>query len=261
MTKSWTPAYDGPMAATDFKHVHLSGLWDASHARWAAALTEAMRVGDVVSVTEYTQEPLPLHWFAARGWGAVHFTGAGRSEGLIIWDKEVFDDPSDRFCLPISTTPFALGKGTIRPRTHLTGVSLRHRKAGKRVTFEVYHSPSAVEGKGGLIERARRAKAWLECLGAIAKHKRELKGRAVVLSADFNIDLRKRWARTLLATRLRGFRSAWRKLPAGGTHGKRIIDGVRYTRKLRLTMATRLGKIIDGFDHRMVITGFAFRAH
>jgi hypothetical protein len=250
------------MAEPTFTHVHLSGLWDASHARWATALTEAMSAGDVVSLTEYTQEPLPLHWFEARGWGAVHFTGPGRAEGLIIWDKKVFDDPRDKFCLPISTTPFALGKGTIRPRTYLTGVTLRHRASGKSVTFEVYHSPSAVEGKGGLIARARRAKAWLECLGAIVKHKRvELKGQQTVLSADWNVDLRLAWARALLAARLPGFKSAWIRFPQGfGTHGKRVIDGPRHTRRLRvLNGGSRLGKIINGFDHRMVVTDFGWR--
>lgn len=250
----------GTMPERDFTHIHVSGLWDAPRARWIALLKSAMRIADVITVTEFTQDP--THGWLPDGWSKVHFSGAGRNECAIFWKQSTFRTTRESpWIIPISKTPYALGSGKIRPRVHLLGLELEHIATGKTANFEVFHTPSAIEGHGGLVAGVRRTRAMLECLSAVNIHRKtELKGEATVLSADWNLNLKLPWVQAFFRSRLRGFRSAWRRpLPSQGSHGKRLIDGPRFTNKLKLSRSSRLAGIFRPFDHRMVITEFAFR--
>lgn len=246
-----------PVITADFTHAHISGLWDARDRLWRIALSQAIKAGaDVITVTEFTLDPIE----APKGWTKIHFSGEGRKECAIFFDNSVWA-LTERWCIPISKTLYALGSGKIRPRVHLVGVELVHRASGEILNVEVYHAPSAIEGGKGLVNGVRRVKAALECFAAIRAHRRrELKGEASILAADWNLDLRKAWVRALLKTRV-GLRNGWGKLPRDGTRGKRIIDGVRYTAKhVRAIGGTRLGPQTPTFDHRMVLTRFGWPA-
>lgn len=254
--------YDARMAkkplALDavFAHTHVSGLWDASKFRWADVLRAALRDSDIVTITEWTQTPLDPAWFKDRGFTLVRFDGdIGRTECAIAVKDATFK-VTDRWCIPISKTLYALGSGKIRPRVCLAGVEVRHLESDRVVNFEVFHSPSAIEGKGGLIAGVRRVKANLECYAGIRQHRRiELKGEPLVVAADWNLDLKKLWVQTLLKTRV-GMQNAWKRpWPRGGSHGPRLIDGLRYTKHLRaLGRGSRLGNPMPPFDHIMVKT-------
>lgn len=240
----------------EFEHIHLSGLWDAPKVRWAAAITMAHRLASVVSVTEFTLAPVK----APKGWAVYHPSGEGRKECAIFWDTEVWDDPQGKFAEPISHTDYALGSGKTRPPVHLIGLSLRHRATGKRVTFEVLHTPSAIEGHGGLVAGVRRAKAMNEAMTGILKRRKAHKHEDTVLSGDWNLNLKLPWVQAYFRARLRGFRNGWRIMPKSGTHGKRLIDGVRITRRLRIIGSSMVLSPVAGFDHRMVLTTIGWRA-
>lgn len=242
-----------------FTQVHISGLWDAPHDRWVALIKSAVRTGaDIITITEFTQSP--LKGWLPEGFQILHFTGDGRNECAILYRTSVFRPSKQRpWCIPISKTPYALGSGKVRPRVHLTGIELEHAETGNLVNVEVFHTPSAIEGRNALIRGVRRTKAMLECLSSIAAHRKaELRGEANILAADWNLNLRLVWVAALLRARLRGFRNAWRVLPKGGSHGKRLIDGIRVSKKLRVIGSSRLASLIRPFDHRMVITELAW---
>lgn len=250
-------AYDDRVTLLpDFTHIQLSGLWDASPARWQAAIDAACKRADIVTVTESTL----LRFHAPHGFVLIHFEGPGRNECSILYRKEMFEETGeDPWCLPVSKTPYALGSGKIRPRIHLLGVELRHRRTSEVVNAEVLHTPSAIEGKGGLVAGVRRTKALTEALAAITAHRKsELRGEASIIGGDWNLDLRKKWVQAFYRSTLRGFRNAWRTLPKSGTHGKRVIDGVRFTKRLRVVGSSAVLAPVAGFDHRMVRTHFRF---
>lgn len=244
-----------------FNHTHVSGLWDAPRERWLVLLKSVFRDSDVVTVTEFTQSPIG-EWLP-EGWAKIHVDGAGRNECAIFYRLDTWA-PVERWCIPISKTPYALGSGKVRPRVHLLGAALRHVKSGRVVNFEVFHTPSAIEGKNGLIRLVRRSKAMLECLSAISLHRRaDLKGEPVVLAADWNLNLKLVWVQAFLRARLRRLRSAWKRpLPDDGSHGKRLIDGIRISKHLRaIGRGSRLRSLIRPFDHRSVTTVLGLLAH
>lgn len=240
-----------------FVEAHISGLWDAPRGRWVALLKTAARAADVITVTEFTQDPTG-DW-VPEGFAKVHFTGLGRNECAIFYRIDTFPRALERWCIPISKTPYALGSGKVRPRVHLLGVELEHH-TGRKVNIEVFHTPSAIEGRNALIRGVRRTKALLECFSSIQTHKRaELRGEANLLAADWNLNLKLAWVRALLKVRLRGWHSAWRKMPSDGSHGERLIDGVRVSRQLRVLGTSRLANSFAPFDHRMVLTVIGWR--
>jgi hypothetical protein len=246
-----------------FVHTHLSGLWDASKDRWAVVLRAALSGTDILTITEWTQKPLGPEWFKDHGFTLVEFTGYGREECAIAVRDTTFK-VTDRWCIPISKTAYALGSGKIRPRVHLAGVELEHRDSGHVLNVEVFHTPSAIEGRNSLIRGVKRVRALMECFSAIRAHRKtELAGEPVLLAADWNLNLKLPWVAALLKVQLRGLRSAWKRpFPKDGSHGKRLIDGVRISRKLRaLGKGSRLRGRFAPFDHRMVRTVLGLDKH
>jgi hypothetical protein len=244
------------MREPHFTEVHLSGLWDAPRPRWVALIKAAAYEADVITITEFTQ--LPIGAWTPDGFELIYYPGQGRNECAILYKTKTFPRVLDRWCIPISRTPYALGSGKIRPRIHLLGAELEH-VSGERANIEVWHAPSAIEGKNGLIRGVRRVKALFEALTAINLHRKaELRGEANVLAADWNLNLKRPWVAALLRAKLRGLRNAWRIWPQGGSHGDRLIDGIRVSRKLRIVGSSRLAKPFAPFDHRMVMTELAW---
>lgn len=246
------------MAMPAFYHVHHSGLWDASAAHWGVAVARACRAASVVSLTETTV----FKPSGPKGWHAYHGESRpGANEATILWDGDVWEAVGRGFAVPLSKTPFALGKGTIRPRVHAIGQVLRHRTSGRVVVFLVVHTPSAVEGAGRLVAGARRANAYRETLAGLSRLRRSLRkahpDAAFVISGDWNLNLRLRWAKALLRTAMPGVRSSWRRMPKDGTHGPRVIDDARHTRRLT-TRGSILLPRVPTFDHTPVLTLFRF---
>lgn len=250
-----------PAFAPDFVHVRASGLWDASASEWSAAVRYVTGLGDVCSFTETTlHEPKP-----PQGWHSWHgHETPGANEASILWDGRVWEVAGPGFSVPVSKTTFALGNGKPRPRIHLTGIPLRHRKTGRVVIFSEVHTPSAVEGKKGLVQGVRRSLAYRETLAGITAQRRALRkvypGAAFVVGGDWNVNLRLPWARATLRAALPGLASSWRRLPVRGSHGngRRVIDDTRHSSRVTTVGATLLLRP-KGFDHTPVLTRFRFR--
>lgn len=241
-----------------YSDVHQSGLWDATDAQWTAAAKQAVRHGAIASFTETTSfKPQP-----PKGWGAYHGENApGANEATILWDRDEFDQIGPGFAVPVSKTSFALGNGKPRPRIHLIGVPLKHKASGRVVVRCVVHTPSAVEGKSGLVEGARRALAYRETLSGIASVRKSLRkrfpGAAIVVAGDWNLNLRLPWTKALIRTAMPGLKSSWRSMPQRGTHGTRVIDDIRHNKRLVVKRTGLLPRPL-GFDHTPVLTIFRF---
>lgn len=248
------------MTRPTFVHIHASGLWDAPAERWQAYVNWLCGKADIVTLTEVTLRRFNV----PRGWDVVWFSGAGRNECAVLFKTSVFERTDEvAWAVPISRTPYALGSGKVRPRVHLIGVELRHKRSGNIVNAEVFHTPSAVEGKGGLIKGVRRVTALLECFSGVTAHRKvDLRGEASFVAADWNLDHKKAWVRALLRSSVRGFRTAWRDpLPRqGNMHFGRLIDGVRFTKQLVLVERSRVLGRFSPFDHRAIRTEFGWRA-
>jgi hypothetical protein len=243
-----------------FTHAHFSGRWDASARDWRRATRRATALASVVTFTETTsRNPRPVG-----AWAAYHGEERpGANEGSVLWDGDVWEQHGPGFAVPVSRTIFALGNGKPRPRVHLIGVPLRHKPTGRVVVVAVFHMPSAVESARGLVPGVRRSAALVEaCAGMVAYRRglrKEYPRAAFLFAGDLNLNVRRPWVRAFLRAALPGLRTAWKRLPERGTHGSRVIDDARHSRRLQVVgTARRLAKP-DGFDHAPLLTRFRFR--
>ncbi len=108
-----------------------------------------------------------------------------------------------------------------KARCYALHVIVEDRKTGQRHHRLVVHMPSGVDGLRGLKNNAQ-GKVYRSALVGLAAYVDELDG-PVVITGDWNLHLRKKWVRALLAKHFPDF--AHTPLTAkGGTHGKRFID-------------------------------------
>lgn len=243
----------------DFTYARASGLWDAGELAWVNAVRYVTRYGSVTGFTETTHH-VPLR----AGWGTYRATTQGANECTIMWKRTVWEQAGPATAIQVSHTPYALGNGKPRPPIHLTVVPLQHRRTGRVVIFAEVHTPSAVEGHRGLLDRYRRAQVYRETLAGITRarryYRRQYPDAPWIQGGDWNLNLRLPWVRALLAGALPGLRSSWRKLPHRGTfgNGRRVIDDVRHTRDVVTPGATLLQRP-EGFDHTPLMAEFRFR--
>jgi hypothetical protein len=235
---------------------HASGLHMATELEWRRLLARVANLADVIGVTERP----PVGVFPG-GWDASRSSVRG-AECVIGWNPNrvelaSFDGDCEGAAVLTDRT-FYTGAGAERPGVVATWVLLRLLVSRLEVLRLVAHFPASVQRGDGFSTNVRRALAWRAALKglrtALLELVDDLDPDELVVSCDFNVDLRRRHWRVLINHGLRGT-GVRVKAPTEGTHGARAIDGHASTMRRR-DRVSRVLRRSRGFDHRPVVAEF-----
>lgn len=224
-----------------FTHIHCSSRFDRSVASLETALDQWMADSTLITLTEVATGNR-AQALREKGWGYYNATqqGGRADDAAVCWRKDTWREQQHW-----------IRKLTGRYRSvyqYLSGiwtstVLLKHTGSGHTLLVSVSHLPSGVEGLGGRhwsqadeFWRARKEayqssmKHWSTHVRSLVRSKRP---DAVMVVADWNIDLKDQWFRAYLHEHWGplGLKHAWQDFPtAGGSlGGNRIIDGTLYS--------------------------------
>ncbi|WP_426243668.1 hypothetical protein [Nocardioides sp. LHG3406-4] len=256
-----------PQPAPDFVVGHAAGLWNANPDAWRRLVRSVIDqdvAGVPVSVLVLTETTQLTPWKPG-DWNIFHDGpkgDTGRDECAITWDTAVWEAVDKGWAEPLTARTFRLDDGRPRPRVHGIIQPLRHRALGRVVPVIGLHPPSGTDG-GNALKTNDRARIAVDVLVGRRRLKKRLRkqypGCQIVETADENVNQFKAWARQLLEKA--GGVAVWtaKRLPGRGTHrGGRLIDGMRFTRGLRLIKARVLDRV-KPFDHNPIAAAFRFR--
>jgi hypothetical protein len=129
---------------------------------------------------------------------------------------------------------------------------LKHKHSNNKIVVSVVHLPSSVEGQGR-VEGGRRDE-WYEArrnwVRRVKQLRRKYDADAMMIIADWNIDLKRAWVRTLIKSLFPTWRWVWNEFPNIGTHGNRLIDFTLIKGKLRIAKKPKIHRITGASDHR-----------
>lgn len=255
---------------TNFKHIHSSSRYDRSVASLAnAAKAYAASGAHIITWTEVERESREQAIRnALPGWRFVSGDMSYANDCAISFDK-------DRFGLLFSENfkstdvPFYDKGGKKKHPQWATNAVLFDRTNNKRLVVVVIHLASGIEGALAAESRAavgkrkfrfkgttKAAKNWYASFRGAKKRanylKKKFKAQGIVFVADWNIDLKTQWARTLVKTLAPLYLLTWRNVNVrGGTHGNRIIDGTILAGNIGVTKrGAVLFKDDNSSDHR-----------
>lgn len=210
----------------EFKHTHSSGRYDAAADRLNNAARSYSKTSSLLTFTEVSSEAreraLQLPGFK------VLATDHGlKDDSAIVFDTSIWELVEHHPVL-VGRHRFKIGRHLSSPLWAQVAV-LEHKVAKKRIVVGVCHFPSSVEGDLAHKRRTDRVLAWNQATGQLRKHvnkmKRKYKAKGAILSADWNINFKHRWARAFVKAKFPLWTLVWSKtLPARGTHGARLID-------------------------------------
>ena len=246
-----------------FTHAHSSSRYDRPPATLEQAARDYAERAQSLSVTEV--ERLLRRQALIRGLGPGWDTYAGSGNGNGDDTAAGWLGARWRLVYAESYRPTRLrirrkGSSKLRDPIHATIVVLYDTVARRRMAWAVIHLPSAVERDLAKRHRTARAAQWLAAARGtkrrLNKLSRRYKCHGRAIAADWNINLKRRWARALLKTLAPRYTLAWKSMPAGGTHGSRLIDAVIY--RGQLSAWSQLAPDDDSSDHRPFLTHFTW---
>lgn len=195
------------------KTLHASGLHSTSNAdvrAWVAGQIKA-HAPAYLTHTEAGRHrsALTLH----DGYGVVHPRGdEGQAECAIQYRLDGPARIGTGWPIRLSSLPIPRRSGDFCYATYAEFEDHHHL---------AIHLPSGVEGPGGLLDN-EQARVYRDAIGGLRRFVAGL-GGPVIISADWNLDLRQPWVKDYLRTHFPDFTPT--AIPvAGGTHGKRFID-------------------------------------
>lgn len=239
-----------------FVHVHASGRFDAHVADVRSDWDDYRATPGVklITGTEHGSGDHDPAFKGVAGWG--FYRG---HECVVSWREDTFELAWEPSFAPIAKAHTFNRGSNKNAKVWLTSVPLRHIATGRVVMVRVCHTPSSVQA-GDRFRPGERRKvgAWTASLarwGARARRfTRDHPHAAQVDVADWNVDLKRKHWQALIGRAL-GQRCAWAgRVPAQGTHGRRLIDGVFY-RLLEVSNARVLPKGKSS-DHKAIATKF-----
>lgn len=220
------------------KSLHASGKWDSENddvatviAKWIETYRPAF-----ISHTEAARHRDSLFAAGYTTWHPYGIDGQAECAVMVRDDVRASAKPVrlSRLGIPrrMGDQPFALDLDVTEPVKH-------HRL--------IVHMPSGVEGLTGLRHNAQAA-VYRDAIEGLKAHVALIDG-PVVITADWNLNLRRPWVRRYLRSHFPGF--TFTPLPArGGTHGPRFID-FSLARGINLTAARVVPN--PASDHRALI--------
>lgn len=208
-----------------FNHRHhsmLAKLVKTDPAAIRKALTEHRANCGVITGTEATR-PKWDTLLTEGGWQAFHEVGDyGRGDPWVAWNPAIWSGAGG-WTRQLSTVTYN-GR-----RPHAACQLLDHNVFRERVAFLAVHFPAHLEGdmrRGRVTTRVRAYRSAFSGLRDLVAHLRiEHPGVRVVLGADWNLNVRRRWVRAVIRRGLRGTGLRLVKpIPERGSFGKRLID-------------------------------------
>jgi hypothetical protein len=242
---------------TKVNHIHSSSRFDRSDASLERAVRNYLSQASVVTMTEVNREGRErILRRVAKELNFTVITGdlSSRDDCAIIFDNDVFELVHGRTYTVQSKTYRTVDGRTVQPFGVATAV-LRTKSTGRKTAWTVGHTPPSVEGRNGL-DGSLRAIVWMGYIRNWRKHWNMItklySTDGLVVVADWNVNLKRRAFQTLFRTLFPSLKSAWGSgpFPAGGTHGRRLIDFTLYRGKIRQSGKPFLMKDDDSSDHR-----------
>lgn len=236
-------------------HVHQSGRFDRSPASLAASIRGHIDAGALLhTLTEVSAERREqgLRDVAREhDWGLVTGDKGGMDDCAILWSKTIFR------CVAKGTAPLAdrrvagLGGG----RTAAAWAVLDVAESG-RLLVVVAHMPRAVEGPVGFRAHSAWVSKWKADHRALKRLwnrlAREHNASAILVTADWNINIRRRVVQAIFKALQPGMRPTlnYRAMPTCGTHGNRIIDFSFIRGRIRVVRPPAVSPSDPSSDHR-----------
>src|SRR6476659_9447598 len=208
-----------------FVHTHASGRFDRSADSLEKALDNYVHheQSSLLTLTEVSESPR-AHTLPEQGWAVVQSEQRGRkADCAIMFDTAIWELLKKDFVLVVQ------GNGKILPVWAVFAI-LKHKPTGKVVVTSVAHMPRSVEGSTGFsAKEPARAKAsvtgsqnWRRQANSFY---RDYNADAILLAADWNLNIKKPWVRRYFDKTAPGYDVNWTgRLPKRGTLGRRIID-------------------------------------
>lgn len=202
-----------------------SGRWDKPAALMVKALTDSMEHSNITHLTEVAgKQRAPALKAACKkhDWALAHAGARPLGECAVVADKTVWSMYSWE---PYEIGP-DLGPGSIEVAVVAV---LDHVESGIRLLTTEAHLPATVEGVWS--KKTPRVLAYRKCIvewkkvikAAESKHHPD----AVIITADWNLDLHKAWVRAWVKVTFPGY-SLVKEIPKRGSHGAalngRLID-------------------------------------
>lgn len=240
-----------------FTHLHSSSRYDRSPESLNRAAKKYHSVADLVTYTEVSSE--------AR---EQAIRDANSDFSVVSGDHSPKNDCAiavrgSRFAILHKENTLASGKsfvlmGKRSADLYATSVVMEDRQRLFVYVVTVIHLPADVERDLNRHRKTDRTVAWLDAFRRSKqqanKLKREFNADAVIYVADFNINFKHRWARALMKVLAPSYSLTWRRTrTAGGTHGRRIIDGTLLRGQLKVIGSAELYPDDPSSDHRPYI--------
>lgn len=238
--------FDSPrLHMSTFKHTHLSTRYDRPVDTLQKVLERYIETSDIITLTEVDSEKREKVIRSFPKWASVTGDKTGRDDCAIMWHDDEWE---------------VIHKETHNVGEYMAGniaaayVVLKHVHSTMRIVVSVVHLPSSVQGQGRVV--GGRAPAWFTArrrwVRRAHKLKRQHRADAILLVADWNIDLKRVWVRSLIKTLMPSYRFVWRNraYQTIGTHGSRLIDFSVFKGKLRVHRRPDIHKITSASDHR-----------
>lgn len=248
--------------AAQVRHIHASGYLKAGPRAFARDMAALQARTDIVTTTEVPHR-VKSRSLRGNGWRRVWDPAPGYNENAISVRKEVWTvDEFDAHRLA-SKGYWRLNGNRARPATATTAL-LSHTVTGEKLVVSVSHLPSLVEGKRGLNRQyPARARAYRASLRGWRRHVQKWVARTqpdgVIVTADWNLDVKKRWVRQFLRDRtIPGSRPSFTaRFPRRGTvegsriAPRRLVDFAMST-GLDRTAPSKILRNIRSSDHHPV---------
>ena len=266
------------MAFPEFTHIHCSSRFDRTAASLEKDVDNWRENSSIITLTEVANDTRGAT-LAEAGWGYARAKkDYGADECATCYRKDTWT------CIWQGYKKLNT-RGRVYAGPVCSGDSvLKHKTSGHKLLISVTHLPAHVEGYGGAHWRTQmdhwqaRREAYLSSLETWNTHIKALKTSkkpdAVMIIADWNLNLKRPWVRDLLKDRFgSGYKQAWVRFPTSGGslhggpvaplgapgsgRGDRIIDGTLY-QGLKVDTAPNLLSTARSSDHRPYKERFVF---
>jgi hypothetical protein len=211
------------------KHTHSSGKWNAAANLLHAAVLRYVKWANLMTFTEVDSESRE-HALKVDGFDVSAGDHGLKDDSAVVWDNTLLK--------AIHEESYRVGTKLFRIGSHLSSplyariVVLEELGTGVRFVVAACHFPSGVEGDLYHKRHTARVIAWLQATHSLRRRvnklKRKYKCKGAIISADWNTNFKKKWARVLVKVNFPKWSLVWskvKKLPKRGTHGLRLIDG------------------------------------
>lgn len=237
---------------TKFVHLHSSGRYDRSPESLGRAVARYIKDADLVTFTEVEYENREKVLRKVVGWGCATGDISPRNDAGIIWDNSVW-----RLIAEGNEVIADVAAAGQKP-VSATWAVLEHKPSTKTVIVIALHAPSDVEGGNGL-KRTQRVTAWWSVANGVRKLWKKISGEystdGILVAADWNVNLKKLWVRTLFKTTYPSFALVWsgKHFPKDGTHHSRIIDFTLVRGAVKRLHNPKVYRDDDSSDHQPYI--------